>query len=230
MDHRKVVAAKRREKTRGKILKAALVVFANHGVEAKVIDLVIRQAGVSRGTFYNYFRTSEEMFLAVAAEVSNEIIRTVDPVVQQQPDPAARIACGLVLVLKLARAFPVLAQFVSRGGPPALSSGNLATKVVPREIRDGIACGLFKVTDKPLAFDLILGAVIMAFHRVTNATVSENYSRNLAQSVLQSLGLKSGQAQAYACRDFGRFAVSDDSIFSSYAGIKGRKQKPRSRS
>lgn len=227
MDHRTLVAVERRGKTRAKIVRAALVVFAQHGVEAKVIDLIIRHAGVSRGTFYNYFRTNEELFIEVVKEVSNEIIRTVDPVVQQQRDPAARIACGVKLVLKLARSFPVFAQFVSRGGPPALSAGNLATEMVPRDIKKGIACGLFTVSDKKLAFDLILGAVIMAFHRVINADVSEYYSRRLVQAVLQSLGVESRLAQRYASQDFGSFELSHDSIFCSYAEIKARKQTSR---
>ncbi len=80
----------------------------------------------------------------------------------------------------MARSFPVFAQFVSRGGPPALSAGNSATEMVPRDIQEGIACGLFTVSDKRLVFDLILGPVIMAFHTVTNANVLEDYSRRLA--------------------------------------------------
>ena len=215
MDHRTIVAAERREKTRTKLLKGALHVFAQHGMEAKVIELVIRKAGVSRGTFYNYFRTNEELFIEVAREVSNEIIRTVDPLVQQQEDPAAALACGLVSVLKLARAYPLFSQFVARGGPIAISAGNLATEAVPREIRAGIASGLFTVTDEKLAFDLILGPVIMAFHTVLNETVSENYTRQFARAVLQSLGVDASSAQIYALKDFGDIEVSEDSLLRS---------------
>ena len=83
-NHRTIVAAERRKKTRAKLLKGALRVFARRGAEAKVIDSVIKKAGVSRGTFYNYFRTNEELFVEVAREVSNEIIRAVDPLVERQ--------------------------------------------------------------------------------------------------------------------------------------------------
>ncbi len=212
VNHRTIVAAERRERTRERLLKGALHVFARHGAEAKVIDLVIKKAGVSRGTFYNYFRTNEELFVEVAREVSNEIIRTVDPLVHQQENPAARVACGLVSVLELARTWPVFSRFVARGGPPAISAGNLATEVVPREIRDGIASGMFTVTDEKLAFDLILGPVIMAFNTVTNESVSESYSRQLAQAVLQSLGVDASLAKRYASKDFGDIEVSEDSL------------------
>lgn len=212
VNHRTIVASERREKTRAKLLKGALHVFARHGAEAKVIDLVIKKAGVSRGTFYNYFRTNEELFVEVAREVSNEIIRIVDPLVQQQEDPAARLACGLLSVLKLARAYPGFSQFVARGGPPAISAGNLANVAVPRDIRAGIASGLFNVTDEKLAFDLILGPVIMAFHTVLNESVSESYSRQLTQAVLQSLGVDASLARMYASKDFGDIEVPEGSL------------------
>lgn len=212
-DHRTLVAVERREKTRTKLLRGAIQVFARHGAEARVIDLVIKHAGVSRGTFYNYFRTNEELFLEVAREVSNEIITIVDPIVLRQQDPAASLACGLVSVIRLALINPVLAQFVSKGGPEALSAGNLTTKVVPREIKSGMAAGLFTVTDEQLAFDLIFGPVLMAFNAVINGRASEEYARNLAQAVLQSLGVDAGRARSYARLDFDAIAIPAGSIF-----------------
>lgn len=213
VDHRTIVGAERREKTRAKLLIGALRVFASHGVDAKVIELIIREAGVARGTFYNYFSTNEELFIEVAKEVSNEIIRIVEPLVQQQQDPAARLACGVSSVIKLAIAYPVFAQFVVRGGPPALSAGSLASEVVPRDINAGISTGRFSIADSKLAFDLVLGPVIMAFHRILSEKVSKNYPHLLAQAVLQSLGASKTLAEKYACQDFGEVVIAADSLF-----------------
>ncbi|HNN08489.1 MAG TPA: helix-turn-helix domain-containing protein, partial [Azospira sp.] len=60
VDHRTRVGQERRERTRAKLLAAALPVFAKHGADAAIIDSIIQQAGVARGTFYNYFRTNDE--------------------------------------------------------------------------------------------------------------------------------------------------------------------------
>lgn len=213
VDHRTLVAAERREKTRARLLRGAIHVFAQHGAEASVIELVIRQAGVSRGTFYNYFRTNDELFLEVAREVSNEIISIVDPIVLRQRDAAASLACGLVSVVRLALINPVLAHFVSKGGPDALTAGNLTTTVVPREIRSGVAEGLFTVPDERLAFDLVFGSVIMAFNAVINGRASEEYARNLAQAVLQSLGVDAVRARGYARLDFDGVIIPAGSLF-----------------
>ncbi|MCP6082779.1 TetR/AcrR family transcriptional regulator, partial [Klebsiella pneumoniae] len=83
--------------------------LAERGIDEPIIDLVIRQAELSRGTFYNHFRSERELFLAVAAEVSVEIIGSVDPIVLRHDNPAVRVACGVTLCVKLARRYPVIA-------------------------------------------------------------------------------------------------------------------------
>lgn len=211
--HRSKVAQTRREKTRAKLLKSALHVFARHGVDASIIDLIIKEAGLSRGTFYNYFTSNEELFIAVAEEVSNQIIRFVDPLVMAQNDAAARVACGVSMVLELAKAYPIFAEFVVRGGIAALGTGSLTRESVPRDINAGIASGQFSITDKRLAFDLIVGPVIAAFHTLLSEDISENYPRALAQAVLQSLGVDKAQAIQYASIEFGEISISEDSIF-----------------
>src|SRR5688572_6508878 len=87
-DHRVRVAALRREKMRARLLEAALIVFSQHGVEASVIDEITSVAGVSRGTFYNYFRTNEELLTAVAVEAGGEIAAAVMALFDEPPDPA----------------------------------------------------------------------------------------------------------------------------------------------
>ena len=209
------MALDRRGKTRAKLVKGAVHVFSRHGVDARVIDLIIKEAGVSRGTFYNYFRTNEELFIAAAEEVSSEIIRVVDPIVLKQSDPAASIACGVSLVIKLANAYPIFAEFIVRGGPLALGAGSLTTEVVPREIHAGIQSGHFNIKNSRLAFDLIIGPVIAAFHTLLSEGISENYPQELAQAVLQSLGVEQSLAYQYSILDFGEISISEDSIFFS---------------
>ena len=160
LDHRTRVGADRREKMRMRLVESAMLVFARHGAEGSVIDEVIRTAEVSRGTFYNYFRTNEELLVAVAAEVANQLLQIVDPVVRGQADPAARVAYGVRLTLKVAQEHPHLAAFLDRVGPPALSQQSLVTEVLPRDLAAGMASGRFDAMPPRLAFDLVTGPVL----------------------------------------------------------------------
>jgi AcrR family transcriptional regulator len=198
-DHRKRVAADRREKMRARLIESAMLVFARRGAEGSVIDEVISVAEVSRGTFYHYFRTNEELLAAVAAEVGNQLLQIVDPVIRELPDPAARVACGIRLALMVARTHPCLAGFMARVGPPALGAQSLATVYLPRDIEAGIAGGRFALMPPRLAFDLITGPVLAAFHTLQTEAMPEDYPQQMAQAVLQALGVpKAAAAKAAA--------------------------------
>jgi len=133
-DHRTRVAAERRERMQARLVESALLVFGQRGMDASVIDELIRTAGVSRGTFYNYFRTNEDLLLAVSLAVSDEMMRVVDPLAQGESDPAARIAAGLRLFIALASDYPVLGAFLSRGGLRVLTDNSLVKEYLPRDL------------------------------------------------------------------------------------------------
>ncbi|MEM5515995.1 helix-turn-helix domain-containing protein [Henriciella sp. AS95] len=62
----------KRERTkaanRDAILKAGRRVFARLGVEATTVRDIIRETDLAAGTFYNYFKSKEEIFQAIADE------------------------------------------------------------------------------------------------------------------------------------------------------------------
>lgn len=50
-----------RKGSRQKILDAALEVFAQQGYHSATVDSIAKQAGVSKGLMYNYFKSKEDM-------------------------------------------------------------------------------------------------------------------------------------------------------------------------
>ena len=211
-DHRTRVAADRREKMRARLIESAMLVFARRGVEGSVIDEVISVAEVSRGTFYHYFRTNEELLAAVAAEVGNQLLQIVDPVIRELPDPAARVTCGIRLALLVARAHPCLAGFMAKVGPPALGAQSLATVYLPRDIEDGIRSGRFAPMPQRLAFDMITGPVLAAFHTLQTEVVPEDYPQQMAQAVLMALGVPKAAAAKAAALPLPPLQLQDDAL------------------
>lgn len=197
-DHRPRVAAERRERTRSRLIRGALEVFARRGQTPGVIDEVITAAGVARGTFYNYFRTQEALWAGVAEAVSNEIVQVIDPLVLGHRDPAARLAAGLRYALQLAKAYPLFAGFVIRGGPDAIHQGGQATRNLMRDIEAGIAAERFAALPAVLVRDLVFGPIVAAFASVQATDTPEDYPELFAQAVLQALGVPRGAAQGYA--------------------------------
>jgi AcrR family transcriptional regulator len=53
---------RQKAETREHLYRAALRVFAERGLSASTVEEVTKAAGVAKGTFFNYFRTKEEVF------------------------------------------------------------------------------------------------------------------------------------------------------------------------
>ncbi|HME85648.1 MAG TPA: TetR/AcrR family transcriptional regulator [Roseiarcus sp.] len=99
-----------------------------------MIDDVIAAAGVSRGTFYNYFRTNAELLVAAIEELGNELVDMIESRVEASPSPAERLFTGFRLYLEAARRFPLFARFIARVGPQAIGPDNLVYKYIPIHI------------------------------------------------------------------------------------------------
>ena len=71
-----------RPSKREQLIKTALKLFSKHGIHATGIDLIVEQSGVTKKTLYTYFRSKEELILAVLRHYDglarNEFMRKVE--------------------------------------------------------------------------------------------------------------------------------------------------------
>jgi AcrR family transcriptional regulator len=193
-NHRTRVGAERREKMRLRLLESALVVLSEKGPGAPVIDDIIKLAGVSRGSFYNYFKTNDELLEAVAVALSNDIIRIVDPVVRQHTDPVARISLGLRLLLHAVQQSPALAAFIGRLRWPNVDSPLEGIGYLSRDIVQGMESGDLSVTSFRVALDVFVGTFFCAANTLTVTDVPDSYPEEITRSVLLALGVRPAKA------------------------------------
>jgi AcrR family transcriptional regulator len=89
-----------REKSREKILSAALELFANKGYDATSIDSIAKKAGISKGLIYNYFESKKSVLLAIfgdAMKIGEDIITEQRGV----KDPNERIKLMVEMVFEM---------------------------------------------------------------------------------------------------------------------------------
>ena len=211
-EHRSRVGAERRHRTRVRLIESALEVFAAKGVDATVIEDVIASAGVSRGTFYNYFRTDAELLAAVGDAVSNETVGRIESVVGGLADPAERLAQGLRLCLHLALAYPLFARFFSRAGFNAIGPGHLMFEYVPRHIEEALAAQRMDVPDTATAVDLLGGVVLSAVHAIATRPVAKTYPEQMVLQLLLGLGMKRAAAQKLVAAPLLPIQLPQDSL------------------
>ncbi|MGO9104101.1 MAG: TetR/AcrR family transcriptional regulator [Mycobacterium sp.] len=78
----------RSDRTRDQILKGACLAFQDLGFASTRVDQIAQRAAVSRPTFYVYFASKLEAFLAVAERSVQELATVVDALDAMAPHPS----------------------------------------------------------------------------------------------------------------------------------------------
>lgn len=63
-----------KEKTKEKILAAALELFQKHGLDGTTTKQISRKAGIAEGTLFNYFKTKEDLALYFFQKETNNLV------------------------------------------------------------------------------------------------------------------------------------------------------------
>jgi TetR/AcrR family fatty acid metabolism transcriptional regulator len=63
VNHSSSIRTRNPEQTLDRLIEAALDLFGQYGYERTTIDKIVRQAGYSKGAFYNHFGSKEELFI-----------------------------------------------------------------------------------------------------------------------------------------------------------------------
>ena len=181
-DHRTRVGRERSARTEGRILEAALRVFAERGPDAPVIDEFVKAAGIARGTFYNHFESVEELLHATSAWMTGEVVRSIQDAIAAIDGPTLRLGVGLRLFFARAQRDPLWCRFVAR----VWAVGGLELPL--RDLDAGIRLGHFRVPGREAARDLLLGGARQALQRIGEGRVPPGFGEQVAELCLQALG------------------------------------------
>ena len=88
------------DKTRGRILEAALDVFAHKGFGAARVDEIASQAQASKSALYFHFPSKEGLFLALADQFADLLERKVVKAVADQSEGMAQVRVALETCLR----------------------------------------------------------------------------------------------------------------------------------
>ncbi|MGV2940897.1 TetR/AcrR family transcriptional regulator [Mesobacillus sp. LC4] len=67
-----IVSEEYKERKRQEILQSAHVCFAEKGFEASTVDDIVSRSGLSKGAIYNYFKSKDEIYLALMEGQTND--------------------------------------------------------------------------------------------------------------------------------------------------------------
>lgn len=224
-DHRTRVAAERRERMRRRLIESAMIVFADKGVGASVIPDVVASAEVSQGSFYNYFRTNDDLLAAVSNELSDEMVQLIEPVVGGIADPAERVATGIRCYLHLARGHRLLARFLAAAGLRLVTHHSAVFRYLPDDLEEGRKRGDFADVPFDVVLDLIAGGGLVALDRMARGRTPKDYPDKVAAAVLRTLGMSVAAAERAASAPLPKLVPDSDSLLAR-AHVRAAAQAP----
>jgi AcrR family transcriptional regulator len=180
--------AQKRARTRAALINAAARVLARLGPDAVSVDDIVTEAGVARGTFYNYFDKTEDIVAAVAAKLSDELLQEMNSI-RSLSDPADRMACSVRSFILKASQDPPWGWVIVRIALLAAPLGVRMREFLTEDVEAGLASGRFHVASVQAGCDAALGLGLMGMRSVLRKEAGENHAANIAEMVLRALGV-----------------------------------------
>jgi TetR/AcrR family transcriptional regulator len=84
------------EAIRRVIKGAAARVFSAHGYHGVSVELILQEGGISRPTFYRYFKNTDEVVELILREANDALIEAVVTAMRQASGPMQKIEVGLL--------------------------------------------------------------------------------------------------------------------------------------
>jgi AcrR family transcriptional regulator len=186
-DHRPKMAEKKRLMMRTKLLDAAMRVFAEQRTLAPVIDDVIREAKVSRGTFYRYFTSLDQVLVALGQDLNNQMTTDILPVYDILTEPWQRFCVGYRLFLVRALLDRKWAGFVTRAD--AWPHQALVAEYMTKDLYSGRDQNQFVFGNIDATTDFLMGASAHAIQTIVLGTENINeYVDSSVRMALMSVG------------------------------------------
>ncbi len=208
LDRRTEIGRQRRAKTRSKIINAAFRVFGQEGGLHAKIDDIVKEAGVTRATFYNHFAGMAELLEAVSYELTHDLRTAVISAATTISDPRLRAATATRMFMHKARKDRSWAWSMINISSNGIVFGAETFKNAGLTVQRGIDAGYFDLTDARVGRDMIMGTSLAAFGTMTREDVPEDYPDKVAFRVLIGLGLDPELAKELISRDLPELNVS----------------------
>ncbi|MEQ6333751.1 TetR/AcrR family transcriptional regulator [Sphingobium sp. MK2] len=185
-DPRTIAARKRRFIMRERLINAVLAVCAEKQHLPFVVDDVIAQAGVSRGTFYKYFDSLEQLITLVGDRLAERFTRQSIIVSEGIRQPILRTAIGLYRLLEQARIDRSWGAFVSRMS--LATNDNFIWTFAADEYARGREAGDYSFANIDAVADVTFGAIVSTIRRVSIGGCDRPYIEAAIFHILLSIG------------------------------------------
>ncbi len=129
--------------TKDKILEAARLEFAEHGIKAAKIAVICRRANIANGTFYLHFRTKEDVWAELLQQSVEELAsRLRDSEIAESVDARTRDRMEVSIIVRFAEEREDLFTLILGERSGQIAAHDLFLKGLNDQRRDAIQAGI----------------------------------------------------------------------------------------
>ena len=88
-----------RPETRERLLEAATIVFAEKGYYAAAVDDIVQVSQTSKGSFYNFFPSKQDLFLALVDRLADRLVARIEEAIATQKGALSKVDAALKAAL-----------------------------------------------------------------------------------------------------------------------------------
>lgn len=191
---------RRRSDTRGRLLRAALEVMARKGPDTTTIQEITDAADVGFGSFYNHFKSKEDIQTAVMDQLMEHFGDIIDGRVADIADPAEAMAAAIRLAFRQLAAEPTWADFLLRQFHDLMSLERGLGRRLSRDLARGAAGGRFILPDGDASIIAVCGAAAALLAAQRAGRLGDSAPERAAAAILHLAGVPAEEAAAIAAR------------------------------
>ncbi len=195
-NHHHKVALEKKQKMKSHLMLSALDLYCQSSPEkVLVIDDFVKYAGVSRGTFYNYFLSTNELLTEISMNMSDEVLEIIEPIIAVLNHPIERVTIATRLYLRSAMHYPVWGRLITSVGPRYVVRDRNVAKFLTRDLKKADELGHIKIEDYRVTRDMFLGSVYYSLETMLTETVDQHYLGLVIKTLLGHLGIQQNEVQ-----------------------------------
>lgn len=192
--------ARRQRRVREALIRAAWIIMSEKGVDSATMLEIAERADVGAGTIYNYFKSKDELAIAVLEEVMLDLALRIEKVTNTFDDPAQVYAFGISTVLETATRDARWKQLLNRSEVMADALFRRMGPFAIRDLRQATTAGRFFADDPDLVWKLATHAIVGVSLAITNGELPEGKLHETVVRLLCMTGIGAEAARELAAR------------------------------
>lgn len=193
--------ARRQKRNRRALIDAAGEIMSQKGIDAATMLEIAENADVGAGTVYNYFKSKDDLAIAVLEELMHDLALKIEEVTNRFVDPAQVYAFGIRTVIDTATGDLRWRQLLYRSEVIANAMYRQMGPFAIRDLQNATAAGRFKVDNAPLTWKLATHALVGLALAITNGELPESAADEGVVRLLCMTGIGLSEAVDLAHRE-----------------------------